>query len=99
MPSCLYDYVVGEMPRLAAEFRVGNTLTDPDEVRFKYRKPSDIETRVLTYGVDAEIVHDSVGKYYIDLDLDEAGTWKYRFESDGVETAGQKQFRVARENV
>jgi hypothetical protein len=30
----------------------------------------------LTYGIDAELVKEATGKYYVDLFLDEAGRWK-----------------------
>ena len=31
---------------------------------------------VLTYGIDAALVKEATGKYYVDLLLDAAGLWK-----------------------
>src|SRR5689334_164470 len=88
-------YVEGQGLRVSAEFRADRALTDPSAVRFKLKKPSDDDTEVFTYGTDDEIVRESTGKYYVDLTLDESGSWHYRWESDGVVTAGQNRFRVS----
>ena len=96
--SCA-DYVVGQRPRFSAQFRLGSTLTDPTTVKFIYKKPSGSSPIVLTYGVDAEIVKEATGKYYVDLLLDEAGLWKWRYESSGVvDSAQQGSFQVAAED-
>jgi hypothetical protein len=93
----IYDYVIGEFPRLTGEFRVDGVLTDPDAVRFIYTPPGG-ERTVLVYGEDDEVVREAEGKYYVDLELVTAGTWHYRWESDGaVEAAAQKTIRVQRD--
>ncbi len=93
------DYVVGQRPRFSAQFRLGPALTDPASVKFIYKKPSGSSPVVLTYGVDLELVKEASGKYYVDLLLDEAGLWKWRYESTGVvDSAQQGSFQVAAED-
>jgi hypothetical protein len=55
-----------------------------------YKKPSASAPTVLTY---------ATGKYYVDLLLDEAGLWKWRYESNGVvDSAQQDSFSVGAED-
>jgi hypothetical protein len=92
------DYVVGQRPRFSAQFRLGSTLTDPTTLKFIYKKPTASSPTVLVYGVDAELVRESTGKYHVDLLLDVAGLWKWRYESSGiVDSAQQDSFHVAAE--
>lgn len=97
--SCTGDYILGQRLRFPLEFKVAGVLTDPTAIRFEHRAPSDTVTTTWTYPSGSEIVRDSVGKFHVDLDLDEAGRWKWRVESDGVETADQGSFRVIGANV
>ena len=93
------DYVVGQRPRFSAQFRLGSTLTDPTTLKFIYKKPTASSPTVLVYGVDTELVRESSGKYYVDLLLDEAGLWKWRYESSGiVDSAQQDHFSVGAED-
>jgi hypothetical protein len=93
------DYVVGQRPRFSAQFRLGSTLTDPTIVKFIYKKPGASIPTILVYGVDAELVKEATGKYYVDLLLDEAGLWKWRYESIGVvDSAQQNSFTVGAED-
>ena len=93
------DYVVGQRPRFSAQFRLGSTLTDPTIIKFIYKKPGASSPTVLVHGVDAELVKEATGKYYVDLLLDEAGFWKWRYESMGiVDSAQQDSFSVGAED-
>ena len=93
------DYVVGQRPRFSAQFRLGSTLTDPTIIKFIYKKPNATSPTVLTAGVDAELVKEAIGNYYVDLLLDEAGLWKWRYESTGiVDSAQQDSFTVGAED-
>jgi hypothetical protein len=78
------DYVVGQRPRFSTQFHLRSALTDPAIVKFIYKKPSSSTPTVLVYGVDAPLVKKATGEYYIDLLLDEAGLWKWHYESSGV---------------
>ena len=93
------DYVVGQRPRFSAQFRLGSVMMDPTLIKFIYKKPSGSSPIVLTYGVDAALVKEATGKYYVDLFLDEAGLWKWRYESIGVvDSAQQDHFSVGAED-
>ena len=97
--SCEDEYTLGGLLRMPATFKVGTVLTDPTTITFKYLKPSAVLV-TLIYGTDAALVKDSTGKYHVDLDLDEAGLWKWRYWSTGaVQAAAQGDFRVAAANV
>ena len=64
-----------------------------------YKKPSASAPTVLTYGIDAALVKEATGKYYVDLLLDEAGLWKWRYDSKGiVDSAQQDSFSVGAED-
>ena len=96
-------YLEGERWRNDFVFRdYQGALVDPSTVRFKYKKPSTLETITLVYGVDGALVRDSVGKYHVELSLDDygvdpalSGTWLYRIESTGsYESAYESKFKV-----
>jgi hypothetical protein len=64
-----------------------------------YKKPSASAPTVLTYGIDAALVKEATSKYYVDLLLDEAGVWKWRYEGNGiVDSAQQDSFSVGAED-
>ena len=82
--------------RCQAEFRTVNTneLVDPDTVIFKFKDPNGTII-TYTYGVDSELVKDSVGIYYVDIDIDSDGIWFYRFEGSGNhQAAGEAKFSI-----
>lgn len=85
----------GDTLRLAARFVSEETTNefDPTTVRVIYRSETDNET-ILTYGVNAEVVKDTVGKYHFNLVPDVAGDWFYRWESEGPNEAEEKRFPV-----
>jgi hypothetical protein len=59
------------------------TEIDPTGVEFRYTPPSGV-TVGLVYGVDAELVRDSLGNYHVDIDADESGPWYYRWIGAGT---------------
>jgi hypothetical protein len=65
---------------------------DPDTVILKVQDPDEIETS-YTYGVDAEVIKDSVGVYHLDVLANKSGTWFYRYESPG-QAANESWFYV-----
>ena len=75
-------YDVGDLPRVVGTLAdSAGTATDPSgTITAKYTDPSD-NTTTLVFSVDAELVKSATGIYYMDIDIDEAGTWHYRFES------------------
>lgn len=88
-------YDVGDSVRCTAKFRdENNQLADPSVVIFRYRNPAGNITS-YTFGVDVQLQRHSIGVYYIDVDIDSAGSWFYRFEATGtVKAASESKFTV-----
>lgn len=82
---------VGDRVRVWAEFKTAaGVAADPSTVVCKYQDPSGNETTV-TY--PTSIVQVSTGVYYLDIDVDEAGTWYYRWNGTGdVKASGEHEF-------
>lgn len=77
------SYQIGDKLRITATFKDSSRVNaDPDAVNFRFRKPDETETK-YEYGTDAQIVRLSVGVYYVDLPLDAAKEWFYRWEAVG----------------
>ena len=77
-------YDVGDRVRLSGAFTdADGDYHDPGAVFCAYTDPSGNET-VLEYGVDADLVKNDTGQYHVDIDVDEAGRWPYRFYATGV---------------
>lgn len=78
------SYQVGDLARLTATFRdVDEALVDPTTVTFTWRTPAGVEASYV-YETDDDLVSDSTGVYYVDLALDEAGPWVYRWDTTGI---------------
>lgn len=77
------NFYQGNLARVTVTFRdlVGDE-TDPTSVTAKIETPGSVIT-TYTYLSTADIVRQALGVYYIDVDLDEGGIWKYRFEGIG----------------
>ena len=88
-------WTVGDTPRLQCYFRVSGTLTDPSTVSLKTEDPSGNIT-TYTYGA-AEITKDATGDYHKDVNLDEEGTWHWRWVGTGtVAAADEGELEVTR---
>lgn len=88
-------YDVGDRVRLRGVFTdLAGADTDPTTIVCKYQDPSGNETSV-TY--PTTIVKESTGRYYLDLDIDEAGTWHYRWNGTGAVVAAGEQSFIARD--
>lgn len=88
-------YDKGDEVRCTGTFTDANeSAVDPDAVTFKVRDPSGNITSYI-YGTDSELVKSATGIYYVDVDVDESGYWRYRFESTGSgQAAGENEFNV-----
>jgi len=82
-------YDIGDMPRFSAAFAVAGVATNPGAVKFKWRTPAGVETTYV-YATDPEVVRASTGNYYVDLLLDEPGTWTIRWVSAGTCTSADE---------
>jgi len=62
---------------------------DPPKLYFYYKDPAGGPAALqkghiatpYSYGIDADLVHDSVGHYHIDLPVSIAGEWHYKWQS------------------
>ena len=76
-------------------FVVAGEAVDPQVVRVKYMDPSSNVTGWLVYGTSVLVEKVADGQYRIAIAVDEAGTWKCRWESSGTfPSAVEDQFYV-----
>lgn len=89
-----YDY--GDKVRCTVTFTdADGVVHDPTAVFFSFFSPSDDEATTYEYSQDAQLVRVSTGVYYVDLDCDEAGPWRFRFYATGTgQAAGESYFTV-----
>jgi uncharacterized protein YfaS (alpha-2-macroglobulin family) len=89
------QYSKGDLIRCSATFTTSDgTATNPTAVRCQVRTPAGTTTEYV-YGTDAELVRASTGNYYVDVDANAVGTWRYRFYSTGTgQAADEEAFRV-----
>jgi len=82
-------YDVGDLALLTASFTDENgSAIDPTDVYCIYTDPSGNSVS-LHYGVDAALQRSGVGTYQVELNLDEAGIWTYRWYSTGTGQASE----------
>lgn len=93
-------YDVGDGRRLTATFRdINGQLADPTTVTFRMTTP-DGATTEYGYGVDAELVRDSLGVYRVDWTVTQPGRHHYRWAGDGdVVVAEETSFTVRETNI
>lgn len=81
------DIDIGDIYRVTISFVDENSAAaDPTAVTFRFRKPDGTRTAYV-YVTDPEVVKSSTGVYYVDLSLDQAGVWTWRFEGVGGSAA------------
>lgn len=87
----------GDVVVLSASFKDRNdNPIDPGVVTFKIKDPAEDET-TFVFGVDSELVKDSVGNYHVDVPVNLDGYWRYKFQSTGVgQAAEERQFQIKR---
>ena len=79
--------------RVKARIRnIDGDLTDPQTITFELKKPNDSDYSVYTTTSLPVITHESTGIYYIDLDIDAIGKWKYSWFTTGTVTSSLKGF-------
>lgn len=85
----------GDKVRVQTTFSdIDGNATDPGAIYFKFTDPSGNAT-TYTYGADAELVKSTTGVYYVDVDCDEAGVFRWRFYSTGAGQAADQGVFVA----
>jgi len=98
MSPSVYD--VGDLIEVSAIFtNVAGDAIDPSVVIFAFKDPAGAKT-TYTYGTNNELVKDSVGNYHVNVSVDSAGTWYYRWSSTGEgQAAEEDQFVVRASNI
>jgi hypothetical protein len=80
-------YDVGDRVRVVGTFKdIAGMTADPTAVTIKIRKPSGTVVQLT----GAEIDQEDVGVFYADVNLDQSGTWWYRFEGTGQVQAAEE---------
>lgn len=76
--------VMGSSPRVYFEIKSKTgTRVDPGAVYFKVKDPENAEEE-YQYGVDAEVIKEETGLYYLALDCDLKGKYYCRWLGTGV---------------
>ena len=91
----LNEYHIGVVVRVVGTFTdIDGNEVDPAAVFATVKTPAGGVT-TYTYGVDAELVRDSQGVYYIDDDGNAEGKWWTRIYSTGAgQAAGELGFII-----
>lgn len=83
-------------------FHVGGTDTDPTTVTLTIQKPDATQ---LIYGwpsagASGTLVREAAGRFYADVLIDQAGTWRYKLRGTGaVATVEEGSLKVDRSKV
>lgn len=93
------SFPLGALVRLSAAFtndELDPPEVDPDTITCKVKKPAGSpEVTTYVYGTDVELVRTAQGSYHVDVIVDVAGTWFYRFEGTGQgQSAAESSFKV-----
>lgn len=94
----LYDK--GDLVQVTASFsnRISGAPVDPATLVFKHKNPSGTLV-TKTYGTDADVVRQSQGNFFFNINANTVGTWKYRWESTGdYQAAAEGEFIVKASN-
>ncbi len=79
--------------RIKARIRdIDGILTNPQSIQFELEKPGETNYTTYTTASTPAIVNESTGIYYIDLDVDVIGKWKYSWFTYGNVTSSWKSF-------
>ena len=91
-------YDVGDEVRCTGTFTdADGTVHNPTAVFFSFSAPSATSATTYEYGTDVEVSRASTGVYYVDVDVDEEGKWRYRWYSTGTGQAADESYFHARE--
>jgi hypothetical protein len=79
--------------RIKARVRdIDGTLTNAQSIEFELEKPGETSYSTYTILSTPAIIHESTGVYYIDIDVDIIGKWKYSWFTYGTVTSSWKGF-------
>ena len=88
-------YDKGDLVRVSVAFTdLAGAAVDPTAVTVRVKPPTGTLV-VWVYGTDAEVVKDATGAYHADVDIDETGSWYFRWEGTGAaQAAAERLFTV-----
>ena len=88
-------YDKGDLVRVFGTFAsTAGAALDPTSVKFRYQPPGST-TVTLVYNTSTRVVKSAVGSYYVDVQADTRGVWRYRWQSSGAgRAAHESQFTV-----
>lgn len=103
-------YDVGDLVRVgnpsqdtttAAFATLAGTATDPDAVTLDVERPDGTQ---LGYGwpvtgTDGMLMKESTGRFYVDIEIDQAGWWKQRLAGTGAVTAASEDAFYVRPRI
>jgi len=89
---------IGAKFRTYAYFYLNEILTDPTTVQLYHDTPDKVRT-LYVYGVDAEIVKESVGTYYFEYRALTVGPNVFRWDSDVEGWAASDIYVIAAPSV
>jgi hypothetical protein len=90
------SYSIGNAARASVTFRdvVTGAVVDPTTVTVLVKNPAGVTTSYV-YGVDSIVQKESTGKYYVTIDCNAVGEWKYRWLGTGAnQAASESSFQV-----
>lgn len=76
-------YDIGDLARVTVDYARNGSAIDPTTVSLVVRAP-DGTPSTYVYGTDVELVRVAQGSYRVDLDVEQAGIYRYRWTSTGT---------------
>lgn len=98
------DPVTGLPTGLAAFTDEGGDETDPTEVRLTIRKPDGTQLVYVWPTADVDELDltkedAATGRFYADVEIDQAGNWPIRLQGTGTVTAAAEDYLRARQSL
>lgn len=92
-------YEIGQVVRLRAAFtNQDGAAVDPGALSLKIKSPLGVETTYV-YGTDVEVVKESDGNYYADVEPDHQGVYDAKWIGTGSNKGSKKhRFQVAEDH-
>ena len=91
------SYTKGQRVELTVSFQASGAYVDPTTVLFKVKTPGSVVT-TYTYGIDLIVTMAAVGRYAMEVTLNESRDWYYRAEGAGAYVGAAENRIVVRES-
>lgn len=84
--------------RLKARIRnIDGDLVSPQSIEFELKKPDETEYTAYTIVSNPTVINESLGVYYIDIDVDIPGRYEYSWFTYGDPHTSAKSFFEAQD--